>query len=320
MIVNQNINFSIAEQSNAIGVQDLNCLISSIPRPKSYWSWINFNNAYPENIVIIGKQAEQIVAHYAISVRKFLYLGEEIRVGLATQTMIHPKFRNLDNLIQLSETVQTLSKQKKLSFLVGFPNNNLFKINTKLLGWKQIKDIYQYERKLEDSIVDSKIKNIVRVFEFDDRFNDLLENYNEKTKLIFEPLTKTKLNWRYFEHPLNNYFVFGHLENNIFNGYIVIKFYHGLGGLTSHFIELRSKNNDKNILNKLLTKSYQFIVNQGCYSNSVWPDENLDIFEFYGYKPNSIKSNFQISAIDNLNLNFLKGDNWSVSMKMSDAY
>jgi hypothetical protein len=320
----EKIEFRLSKLSDNYAIVDLLTLSSSHLRTIRYWEWINTKECFPGSFVVVATYSDKIIGHYAVSVRDYSVFGSLKRVGIATQTVIHPSFRNLQILLDISNFVKGVCLEIDLYMVIGFPNDNLYKINTKFLGWERVSDVGQFEVSLNQLPVFKLNNKILRVLEFNDNFNRLIDFNNDKNNDIKECISIDCLNWRYFEHPLNNYVIFSSISdsNNLNNGYIVLKIYHSNTGVKGHIVELLTYN-DSAIMDSLLGVSIEYFKWANCSSISVWVGKNnykYNYFKNIGFNENSIKSHLQVLPLGEAYNEVLDIDSWDLAMKMSDAY
>jgi len=319
----EKIEFRLAITSDKHSIADLLSLASKHLRPIHYWDWINTKKIFPGSFVVLAIHMGKIVGHYAVSVREFNIFGKLEKVGLATQTVIHPAYRRLQILLDISNFTRDICVMRNLHMVLGFPNNNLHKINKKLLKWQYLADITQLEIDLNNLINHNPQFQKERVIKFDERFNNLIKFYNTKNNNIKEYLTIENLNWRYFEHPLNNYAIFASFDKkNLVKGYIALKLYHSDIGLKGHVMEIVTFDNLSEI-DVLFGFAISYFKWANCDSISLWSinnDYKYNYFKKMGFKENSITSHLQVLTLSESSKEFVNIDNLDVCMKMSDAY
>tara|TARA_B100000787_G_C16186953_1_gene295236 strand:+ start:859 stop:1821 length:963 start_codon:yes stop_codon:yes gene_type:complete len=319
----EKIDFRLATDEDKYGIADFLALSSPYPRPIKYWEWINSDKNFPGSFVVIATQMDKVVGHYAVSIREFSIFGVLKKVGVASQTLIHPSYRKLQILLDISNFLKDICQKKDLYMVIGFPNDNLYRINKKLLEWNQLTDVSQLELS-KDKLTKQPLDFLkVRAFKFDNKFNQLIEFNNQKDTNIKESLTIDILNWRYFEHPLTNYAVFISQDyKKLINGFIVIKLYHSNEGLKGHIMEV-STFDDLNTIDFLLKSAFSYFNWANCDSVSLWSskgDYKYSHLEKMGFKENSTISHLQVLSFSNIKNDVFNDDNWDLSMRMSDAY
>ena len=318
------IKFRLAKPSDKYAIADLLTLSSSHLRPAGYWEWINTEKNFPGSFVVVTTYVDKVIGHYAISVRDYSIFGFVKKVGIATQTVIHPSFRKLQILLDISNFVKDICLTRSLYMIIGFPNDNLYKINTKLLGWRHMSDVTQFEVDLNQLPAFKSDNETLRVSEFNNDFNRLIEFNNKKNDNIRECSSVDNLNWRYFKHPLNHYIIFSSISDsdNLVDGYIVLKLYYSSTGIKGHIMEL-STYHDSGIMDALFEAAVEYFQWANCSSISMWIGKNdykYNYIKNIGFKENSIKSHLQFLPLKEVYNEPLDIDYWDLSMKMSDAY
>lgn len=319
----EEIEFRIALKTDKYAIADLLSLSSNHLRPINYWNWINNKILFPGSFVVLATLKDKIVGHYAVSIRKYRIFGVTKKIGVATQTVIHPSYRKLKILLDISNFLKAECQKNELSMVIGFPNDNLYRLNTKLLGWIELGEVAQLEASLDKLPNCSPFTISNRALKFDDKFNHLIKFYNFNKNSIKEFLTPDLLNWRYFNHPLNNYTVFiSSDDNGSINGFIVLKIYHKETELVGHVMEIVTFD-DVNIMDYLLERAIGYFSWANCEKISLWcgvNDFKYDYFKKMGLKENQIESHMQVLPLIVDNNKTFNISNWDLSMRMSDAY
>lgn len=294
------------------------------PRNISYWRWSNSDSVNKDFLSAVAEYEGKIVAHYSLMGIDVLYGTQVWKVGFGQQAVVHKNFRNLTVVCELAKHIFTKA-QEKYEFLYAFPNNEFFPIKTTLLGWQAVGvfgsdaiDLDTSDFKKNHSI------GIKPIFKFDSNIYSATKD-NNKDHIYFSK-NPAFLNWRFFSHPLNYYFVFGAYDNNKNVGYIVLKFYYNneLRKNIGHIVDYEVKDSDINVLSSLLYESKNFFLFNDVKEIVFWNRNlrNKDFFDKVISKQNSgFMTNFGLLLFDQKKCNVaLDLGKWSFTMANSDAF
>ena len=104
---------------------------------------------------------DSIVGSYAVIPLKFKYFDKDLLFGQAVNTMIKEEYRgNPFMLKKMANAVYSKMKEDGISFVYGFPNDNIYLVRKKILKWCDIDnlDIYVLPIRI------GNIKSILRPF------------------------------------------------------------------------------------------------------------------------------------------------------------
>lgn len=277
-----------------------------------YWLW---SNNLKDGLSMVVEDNNKIIGHYSIIPKKIKIAGEILKGGFAQQAVIHPRYRNLKILIDLTEKVWEKSKDR-YDFIFGFPNDNIWKICQIFMDWQKIDKFYADILNVNNTInyfkqSQSKENSVKRVYSFPHGMDSWL------------PINKIRdLNWRFISHPLNYYFIFIAFDNNYPVGYMVVKLYHNGKKSIGHFIDYDIKDNRSNYMFALIKEATLFLDN--CYINEIvfWnkKNESKEIFELFGIQKGAFKTNLGVKFLNKPDSKLLDKSNWSYTMALSDAF
>lgn len=295
-----------------------------IPR---YWEWSNLRNPCGKGLSLVAEEDDKIIAHYSvvpieISVDDIVIVG-----GRSQQAVVHPNFRNLKIIMDLTDRVWKKAADR-FNFICSFPNDDFWKIKQRLMGWKKIDeffaDIISIPVVIEVLEHNSFQRFIVkRIRRFPLEINKWL-NKNKKSK-IYPLKSAESLNWKFFAHPLYYYFVFG-VYDKILVGYIALKIYWDGKQAIVHFIDFDVKDNKEEYLLSLIEQVSLFSIKCKIINIVFWNSqpEYFNIFNQFNIKKGGFKTNFGIKFLDNKiqkkNKILLNISQWSFTMALSDIF
>jgi len=119
------------------------------------------NNEFGYSYYSLVVDNNEIVGSYAVIPLKFKYFDKDLVFGQAVNTMIKEEYRgNPFTLKKMANAVYSKMKEDGISFVYGFPNDNIYLVRKKILKWHDINnlDIYLLP------IYIGKIKSILKPF------------------------------------------------------------------------------------------------------------------------------------------------------------
>ncbi len=103
--------------------------------------WTTLEGSYHSIMKINGT----VVGCYSVIPYNYNFFHRQLIFGLSVDTMIHERFRgNPYNLKKMAVAIYEKLIQDGVSFVFGFPNDNIFVVRKKILKWKDVGllDIY----------------------------------------------------------------------------------------------------------------------------------------------------------------------------------
>lgn len=236
---------------------------------KDYWLWRYKKNPAGKGIICLAFHNSKLVSHYAISLVKCYFLGEEVIAGLSMTTMTHPKYRGLGFFPKLAKKVYQKAKNEGIYLIYGYPNN--YSVNTlqEKLNWEMMKPIniwvYNKHQKLQklrryDLIQIKSLSNIKWKFS---------QKYLKKKYKFIVKRDKTYFNWRYLDATDTNFYLFKLDLKNETKGIIVFKIFKKLDfEQKGHIIDYLVV--DKKYTKPLFIKSIEFFNNKNIEDITLW--------------------------------------------------
>jgi GNAT superfamily N-acetyltransferase len=300
---------SIVEEFDKSDIVTL--FISSDPRHQRSVSYYDYSNTTPfgEGICVVAKDDEdRVLGHYSIIPLEFHFGDEKLKVGYAQQAIVHKEYRNLQLISKLHNFAIEQAKEK-FDFLFAFSNDNFMKVKKMLFKWKDLESFNTDVLYLKD--LDIKSNNEVV------SINCFTNGVQSSDDLFTLNKSKEYLNYRFFQHPINHYKVFGVKEAEDIVGYIALKFYKAEDELIGHFIDFEAKN--EKVLESLLSASKEYFSFYGVKKVLFWNrgvyKDTLQKF----IKEESFKTNFLLYDFTGKS-EFYDKEKWNLSMSLSDAF
>lgn len=301
------------------------------PRTVNYWKWANLKNPFSKSISLVVEDCDKsIIGHYSVMVLKLICKDRSFSAGFGAQLVIHPRFRNFKLMWELLNNVWSISKENGLSFIYAFPNNNIWPLKNKMMGWRLIKEFNALELDLKNAKLNHKKTSEIKfqrtgnLSQYKDVINNIWSKNSDKYKnLIHIERTYDFVNWRFFLHPLEHYpfYIVKDSSENIL-GWIAFKFYRKNGVLYGHIMDfvMSERNHERD----LIKKAVKWFADRGADVVSVWGNRfTRASYEEFGFKENGFLTNFGIKMMDNNTEGQKDAKNfnrWDLAMSYSDAF
>lgn len=242
----------------------------------TYFDWQYRKNPNGKAIILLAYEDSNnmLIGTSSILPLNLVINGEIIHSSLACNVQVHPDYRKKNIFSNLLSSMPNNAMDSSIYSLFAIPNDNSFKafINegsteiTRLpLQIKPIKLSEYFNSPLKQILKPFDIfwkntKNFPQIEElhnnFDDSFDILLEKTSKRVSVINNK-TKEFLNWRYKNHPTQNYRIFILKINEKLVGYIIIKIHiienKKIGVILDYMVD--SNFNNKSKLKNLIYKA-----------------------------------------------------------------
>jgi hypothetical protein len=263
------------------------------------WRWLYQQMPHGPAVITVAEQAGEIVGHYAIQPRPFV-LGDRPGVaGLAIGTMIAPKARNVTVLVDLAQAAYALCRQRGISLLYAFPNEQAWRVRRALLNWQALPPRVEWQGNVSTgnnatgssatggNAEPSHAADLLHVACRADRADVMLGRGlphgphlpSGEDRIIAGQRDAGWLRWRFFENPLSEYTFHGlgaDSDHGAWQAYAVTKLYRREDGLWGHLIDWGCEPNRAGAAQRLLDGVLKCLAQQGAEWFSCWaPDGNL---------------------------------------------
>ncbi|MFX0134334.1 MAG: GNAT family N-acetyltransferase [Candidatus Hodarchaeota archaeon] len=297
--------------------------------------WKNRKNPFEnaDKYTFLMKDKETIISQYAVVPKIFIIYGKEYKCIQSLGTMTHPAYRGLGIFPYLAKIAYEYAKRKGHSFVYGFPNEiseQYFKVK---LNWTIFSKLNLFYKDLSSSMlpkIDDDNYIIKEIEVFDEKVNKLWNKIKPFLPIIIKK-DKDYLNWRFVNHPSENYkkyIVLNNTNRKICAYFILKKFKDKNNNLNGHIIDFLIDPKDKNLERKIFTLIEGFSINEfkkDCTRISFWlPNENLKNLTLKSLNYNLIQMNanfgFKIFKTDK-QFDLLKDQkSWYITMGNSDVF
>ncbi|MBU1628313.1 GNAT family N-acetyltransferase [bacterium] len=270
-------------------------------RTREEWNWRFKENPAGKSIIEVARDGDRIIGHYSVSPAKFLVQGSEYIGMQEIDLMVSPDYikglKKAGVFIKLGKKLYENVEKAGIKFTFGFPNQNSSPIGSKLLGWKAVAEIPLYSLYLTTKLIKEKIKTnplkrflaillfkiyftccklvrslilrrcmaIEKIDHFDERAEVLWQDNGSKYDIAIIRNSEY-LNWRFFQHPLKEYTVYGIFRDDNLAGYIALKtIISDSGGIKEGLIvDLFAEMDNSSVVKLLLVKAIDYFEKWGC--------------------------------------------------------
>jgi hypothetical protein len=284
------------------------------------WRWTYRDTPGGPSIIVVGEDEGRLIAHYAVQPRPFCAFGKSLTFGFVLGTMIHPRYRNVTTFINIAKAAYREARARGIPILYAFPNDAVWPVRQKMLGWKPLKPMVELAASLE------KIAHLAHAHE---AVRPTLEEELATSFLRADgPVVPLRdgawLKWRYFEHPRNDYEVLGFWDGDELAGYLVLKRYRPPAGQgVGHIIDWRTGAPREDVDRALFEGAIACFTAWEVGAVSLWlgpASSKRKLVARAGFEPGR-ETNFGFLALDpNFEELVGRSDAWDVMMADSDVY
>jgi hypothetical protein len=259
----------------------------------------------------------KIVGCYTSIPQQYIYYGKEMTFGLSVDTMIDNEYRgNPFTLKKLANIVYDSMKDDGISFVFGFPNDNVYLVRKKILKWKDIGKLKYYILPINIGAIKNKLKY----------FNFFSKAYAKiLNKLVSSELNTAYYNNRSIEKKIGVNYMQSRYDNS-YNieksggGFLVYKIYVEDNVRTAFIIDIYP-----------LTKEALEFFTKSIYEKEL---NNIDVILYAGdldfsvknlievpskYEPKTVHMSGKILDSENIDERIFDINNWNVNLSNYDV-
>jgi len=258
------------------GFHRLDNLVEEHPwnrRDLANWKWkFRGKNPAGKPLMIYAANDSEIVGHFAAIPMKYWIDGESVIGSHSAAMMVHPQWQNRGLIKFVADKLIQELEIQGIPFTYGYPNENAYELHIKHLGYEEIAKQQFYIKNInfneeEDSSTGSLTWK--KISKFGDETNDLWENSKNEYNVIVERKSDF-LNWRYLDRPDVPYHAYGVFNENMLEGYCVLKLYQEEKTLRGHFIDLFTSHNNNVCASVLILQGLQFFKEMRASEVTLW--------------------------------------------------
>lgn len=325
------VNIRQYRDGDEYAITDLFSISSPHARTAGFWRWANLNSPFGRSLSIVAEGADgRIIGHYAVAISGISYRGRLFKAGLGTQLVIHPGFRNFSVMWNLLEGVWGNARERGLSFIYAFPNNNIWAIKKGLMEWRAGGEIVPLELDMEKrgpSPGNQGAISLERVFEphgyresLDDIWASCAGTYNDTAHI---DRNFDFIDWRFFRHPAVHYlFYLARDASGKAAGWLALKFHRRDGILYGHIVDLVAA--EEGFKKEIISRAVDYFLSCKTHIVSAWGNGQLRrIYGEMGFSEKGSPTNFGVKTLAGASGEMdriMDLANWDISMSYSDAF
>ncbi|SDK14298.1 GNAT family N-acetyltransferase [Sediminibacillus albus] len=240
------------QEKDEESIQQLFAKVFGKNRSHEHWYWKYKQHPQQENPwILVCEQKDRIIGHIALWVNEVYINGAKKKAGMRIDTMVDPDARGKGVYQQLNQAMLKEAKRADIALLYGFPAPKARELLLAHTGAQQVGWMPRYIYITNPIAVAASWMNVLRplkpfgaiyrlvlpkrnsqqlpqswkiehISECDDRFTQLAEQ-TANTRPVMANRDKKYLNWRYHQHPDNDYTMLAISGNDGLLGYIVTK-------------------------------------------------------------------------------------------------
>jgi predicted acetyltransferase len=182
--------------------------------PMRLWYWKYLNNPYKRQMIIcVAETGETVVSYTGIPYRTNLQ-GQTVEMSQLMDIMSHPEYRKTGLFIKTAHIFFEIFG-KDILFVYGFPGKYHYDIGEKYLGYQALTRTVSYLSAQTDALArqEAGCCRSEPITEIDASFDGLWEKCLDDYP--FSIIRNADfVRWRFFDHPMKNYEIFGCRKNS----------------------------------------------------------------------------------------------------------
>ncbi len=325
------------------------------------WNWkFKENSAGIAHTWLAVDDKGKIIGNLSLNPAKIHICDQVFLGGQAQDVVVKKEYRVLGKhriVVELADRATRGSLENEyFDFLFGYPNKLFLRLTIKILGYSKISKVYQMTRPLKLTsflsdnlggrvllipvrIVDRMLRmsslrlgrrkkievTISKIHLFDERLDQLWQDFANFYQPASVVRDKHYLNWRYARHPGVDYAKFaGVLEGRVV-GYIVCRIREEGRRKRGYICDILAlPEMEKWIIPELLNKAIEHCDSEGADSVTCWALPHVPLFRYlkrrgFVARPSEINLVAKPLSEKVSKENLFNPDNWYVSMGDSDG-
>jgi len=241
-----------------------------------HWAWKFTKNPFGKALIKLMFNGEKLIGHRGAIPMVVSIQGRDIPSAQTVNNLTHPDYRRLGISTHLAKAICEEAKEQGIKFMYNFINPDSYLVHSKIDVWQILDQRSAWGKKLPTKstsamLCSSAIKQVER---FDRRVNRLWDRVNQDYMVVV-PRTAKFLNWRFTQHPTEEYSKFIIEDNSEeISGYLVLKVYRRGDEVKGHIIDMLCPNSEA-IVKSLLDYSYNFFIEKGIRNLTCWMPESF---------------------------------------------
>lgn len=194
--------------------------------PPEFWRWRFADNPAGPILIDLMWAGDTLAGHYAASPVMLDTEAGPMATALSMTTMTSAAFKGRGIFPALATSLYTRMAETGFAMVWGFPNANSHRGFVTGLEWRDIHEIPTFRLDLGHSTPEADIA-VAEVTTFDLDADDLWARVGGRMGAVLTRRDQRYLNWRYVQHPTNDYRVLAARVQSGLAGFIVTKGYGG---------------------------------------------------------------------------------------------
>lgn len=289
---------------------------------KEYWRWRFLNNPNDSKVYIGYILEDNVLAsYYAISPIKIQLPGNRVvKSGLVNMAMTHPDFQGKGYLTQIGHELHEILRKEGYCNLISFPTRGItHEIFKKNYEWHDVFTLYIMSADRNSFNLSEASHENVQILSGKLEPQIIQEATSLKSmRQEVSPLWDyEKLCWRLIDNPINDYYYFRVVKDEVTLGLIFYKLFEQDIDIMEYFYS--SEMNDAKF--KPLTQTFKHLIDQDLKVN-IWANqssENYKYLEQLGFKSNPLETKFGYIPLNDAE-DIDNSDLWHISFIDSDVY
>lgn len=309
---------------DASGVVDL-FRSAGYPYDERTHAWSDRASPYGHAIARIASDEGLTIGHYAVLPRPVHVGSRVVRSGIAVQAVVRPGHRDLRTILRLCQDVYAACREDGIVFVYGFPNDRIWLVKTRLLGWLGLWDIRWLAAPLDllrEAVASSGTGAVVRTSGLSERHERLWGPLPDRSVICAR--SAAYLNWRYRDRPDVDYRIFDLDVAGGDRGTVVTKIHRGSSPPRGHIVDLAVDSDRDRVIADLVAAALPAFEAEGVGSVSCWAlpgSSHRSSLERIGFAESDLTTHFGVVVVgDRVDREVLDMSQWQLAMGDSDAF
>ena len=274
--------------------------------------FLNNSLGYSYHSLMLNEN-DEIVGCYSCIPYEYNYFGKQVLFGLSVDTMIKEEYRGSPfTLKKLANAVYDEMKKDGVSFVFGFPNDNVYLVRKKILKWKDIGELKYYILPINIGAIKSKLKGLNLLSKiYANSINKLVNSDFSTEKATYE-IEKSNINLFRYD---NTYSLVEFSDS-----YMSYKIYNEDGVKTAYLIDVYplSKKNIETAVKGIYEKEVGYVDLIIYVGNLDFKPKNL-IEVPKKYEPKTVHMSGIILDNTKVDIRVFDINNWNVNLSNYDV-
>jgi len=288
-----------------------------------HWKWKFAENPFGKAIIKLMFDSGKLIGHRGAMPIVVSIQGRDFPSAQTVNNLIHPDYRRMGISTHLAKAICEEAKERGIKFMYNFINPDSHLVHSKIDVWQMLDQRSAWQKKLPSKSTSTMLRSraIKKIERLDRLWNRVKQDY-----MVVVPRTAKFLNWRFTQHPTEEYSKFIIEDNSEeISGYLVLKTYRGRDEVKGHIIDMLCLN-EADIVKNLLDYSYNFFVEKGIRNLSCWMPESFfytSVLKEEGFAREIMETHCGLWILDKQDRLLEKAKyirNWHITMGDSDVF